>query len=49
MLARDAKDAARHWVLEEASRLPSFHSAFLYGSAGSYPMTLSSPHHRTSM
>lgn len=37
MLARDAKDAARHWVLEEASRLPSFHSAFLYGSAGIVP------------
>jgi hypothetical protein len=32
MIVRDARDAARNWMLEEARDLPGFHGAFFAGS-----------------
>ena len=32
MIVKDAKDAARQWVIEEASRAPDFYGAFYHGS-----------------
>ena len=37
MFVRDAKDAARRWVIEEASRAPGFNGAFYAGSTNWFP------------
>ena len=37
MFVRDAKDAARRWVIEEASRAPGFNGAFYAGSTNWLP------------
>jgi hypothetical protein len=37
MIVKDAKDAARQWVIEEASRAPGFYGAFYAGSANWLP------------
>jgi hypothetical protein len=37
MRVRDAKAAARQWILEQVGTLPSFHGAFLTGSITSAP------------
>lgn len=37
MIVRDARNAARTWVLDEASELPGFHGALYHGSVVSMP------------
>ncbi len=37
MLIKDAKDAARQWVIEKASRAPGFYGAFYHGSTNWLP------------
>lgn len=37
MLVKDAKDTARQWVREEASRMPGFRGAFFHGSTNWLP------------
>jgi len=37
MLVKDAKAAARHWVIEEAGNVPGFVSAYFAGSSGWLP------------
>src|SRR5688500_5295208 len=37
MLVKEAKALARQWVMEEASRVPSFYGAFYHGSTNWLP------------
>ena len=37
MVVKDAKDVARQWVIEEASKVPGFYGAFYHGSTNWLP------------
>ena len=43
MIVKHAKDVARQWVIEEASKLPSFYGAFYHGSTNWLPDDASLP------